>query len=122
MQASRNTEPLERQLLDETLADCFEHGHLLSRPFDLALAGIGQPHVLHITFFQFSDWQSLAPQSWISFGQGVTPKSPVKGPHAAGSSVALVLEVSGLPRLPQSRLPRGQRPCEEHPHDPCAPM
>src|ERR1700730_4241055 len=73
VQTGGNAQSLERLLLDETLADRFEHGHLLRGPFDLALAGIGQPHVLHITFFHFSDCQSLAPQLWISFRRSVTP-------------------------------------------------
>src|SRR5713101_6493436 len=62
VQTSGNTQALERLLLDEALADRFEHGHLLPGPLDLALAGVGQSNVLHVPFFQFSGCQNLAPQ------------------------------------------------------------
>jgi hypothetical protein len=41
VQARGNTQALERLLLYKALADNFEHGHLLMRPLDLALAGVG---------------------------------------------------------------------------------
>src|SRR5882762_4778731 len=62
VQTSGNAQALERLLLDEALADLFQHGHLLSGPFDLALTSVGQPNVLYVPFFQFSGCQSLAPQ------------------------------------------------------------
>ena len=77
VQTSRNAQALKRLLLDEALADGFEHGHLLPGPFDLAFAGVSQPDILHITFFQFSDCQGLAPQFWISIVNGVNRRTPL---------------------------------------------
>ena len=53
VKASGNAQALQRLLLDESLADLLQHGHLLRRPFDLALARIGKPDIFHIAFFQF---------------------------------------------------------------------
>src|SRR5258708_39493426 len=85
MQAGGNAQAFERLLLDEALADRFEHGHLLSGPFDLALSGVGQPNVLYVPFFQFSGCQSLAPQfefrSWAEW-KGAPRERPLEaGPE-----------------------------------------
>jgi hypothetical protein len=49
MQARGNAHPLERLLLDKSLANQLENGHLLVGPFNFSLALLGKRHVLDIT-------------------------------------------------------------------------
>ncbi len=49
MQAGRNTDALERLVLDEFLADDLQNLHRLVGPVDPLLAKIGEIQILHIT-------------------------------------------------------------------------
>ena len=51
VETGRHANALERLFLDETLADQLQHGHVLIRPFDLALALFRERKVLHIAFY-----------------------------------------------------------------------
>src|SRR5271165_754620 len=67
METSGNTQPLQRLLLDEALADVLQHRHLLRRPFDLALARVGKANILHITLLEFCCRHSCSPRSFCSW-------------------------------------------------------
>src|SRR6202008_725820 len=56
-----NAETLESLLLDEPLAYQLKHGHLLSCPFDLALASVGKADIFYITLLEFCRGHSCSP-------------------------------------------------------------
>ena len=65
VQACGNAQPLERLLLNKTLANDLQHRHLLLGPLNLALASIGQRNILYIALLEFCCSHKCAP--YLSF-------------------------------------------------------